>query len=258
MNKQALNNRVYIVTGGSQGFGLAIAKEIVQAGGRVGLVARSIDQLQAAVAELGDHNAFAAAADIRDAKQIEGAFVAIRKHFGQLDGLINNAGVARPGTIAELPEDELRMQFDINVIGLVLCCQSAIPMLANSNNARIVNIGSASAVYREECRHLGIYAASKHAVDRLTAEMRDELRADNIGVSLVIPGNSATGFAAGWNEDRLTKSVRAWADHGKYMETGMENSDVGEAVVHCLSRRPGVAVDTMTVRPHIPTEKVSW
>lgn len=255
---EVLANRVYIVTGGSQGFGLAIAKEIVSHGGRVGLVARSEGKLKSAVDDLGADKAFMAVADVRDSGEIQAAFKAVHGHYGQLDGLINNAGLARPGTIANIPEDELRLQFDINVIGLVLCCQAAVPLLEKSSNARIVNIGSASAIYREECRHLGIYAASKHAVDRITAEMRDELRGDGIGVSLVIPGNSPTDFAAGWDEERLMLAGKAWSDHGKFMDTGMETSDVGEAVVHCLSRRPGVGVDTLTVRPNIPTEKYSW
>jgi len=262
MTESMLKNRVYIVTGGSQGFGFAIAKELIKAGGRVGLVARSTNLLNSAVAQLeadlGAGKATAATADIRDSSQIQSAFESIQSHFGRVDGLVNNAGVARPGTIADIPEEDLRLQFEINVIGLAMCCQAAIPMLAGSENARIVNIGSASASYREECRHLGIYAASKHAVDRLTAELRDELRAENIGVSLVVPGNSPTDFAKGWDEERLMKGYKAWSDYGKYMETGMEQSDVGEAVVHCVSRRPGVAVDSLTVRPHLPTEKFTW
>lgn len=253
-----LEQRVYIVTGGSQGFGLAICQELIKAGGRVGLVARSAAKIDEAVQQLGAEAAFGVAADVRDSSQIKTAFEAIYTHFGQVDGLINNAGVARPGMISEIPEDELRMQFEINCIGLVLCCQAAIPLIKDSHNGRIVNIGSASGPYREECRHLGIYAASKMAVDRLTAEMRDELRADKIGVSLVIPGAAHTDFASGWNEERLMNSVQAWAEHGKYMETGMQTSDVGEAVVHCVSRRPGVAVDSLTVRPNIPTEKFVW
>ncbi len=253
-----LENRVYIVTGGSQGFGLAIAEELVKAGGQVGLFARSENKLREAVQDLGDDRAFGVVGDVRDSADIAAGFAAIKAHFGQLDGLINNAGVARPGTIAEIPEDELRLQFDVNVIGLVLCCQAVVPLLAGSSNPRIVNIGSASAVYREEMRHLGIYSASKMAVDRLTAEMRDELQAQGIGVSLIIPGNSPTDFAAGWNEERLVKATKAWADHGKFSNTGMETSDVGEAVVHCVSRRPGVGVDSLTVRPNIQTEKFTW
>ncbi len=253
-----LNERVYVITGGSQGFGLAIARELLKAGGRVGLLARSAHTLTAAVNELGDDKAFSVVADVSDKKQVHKAFQQIYRHFGRLDGLINNAGVARPGPISELSEDDLRMQFDVNVIGLVFCCQEALPLLKSSDNARIVNIGSASSVYREECRHVGIYAASKSAVDRLSAELRDELRADGIGVSVVIPGAAATDFASAWSAEKMRRCATEWADYGKYMDTGMEPSDVGEAVVHCVSRRPGVAVDTLTVRPNIPTEKITW
>ncbi|MFK7733815.1 MAG: SDR family oxidoreductase [Pseudomonadales bacterium] len=253
-----LGERVYVVTGGSQGFGFAIASELINAGGRVGLLARSEDKLAAAVAKLGEEKAFPVVADVSDKSQIDEAFEKVHAHFGRIDGLVNNAGVARPGPISEISEDDLRLQFDVNVIGLVLCCQAARPFLKNSDNPRIVNIGSASSIYREECRHVGIYAASKAAVDRLSAELRDELRSEGIGVSVVIPGAAATDFTSGWDEEKIRLCAAEWADYGKYMDTGMEPADVGEAVVHCVSRRPGVAIDTLTVRPNVPTEKVTW
>lgn len=253
-----LSERVYVVTGGSQGFGFAIASELVKAGARVALMARSEDKLKNAVSLLGENNAMAVVADVADDSQVNEAFKKIHAEFGRLDGLVNNAGVARPGQISEISKQDLRLQFDVNVIGLVLCCQAAVPFLKSSDNPRIVNIGSASSIYREECRHVGIYAASKAAVDRLSAELRDELRADGIGVSVVVPGAAATDFASGWDEEKIRLCASEWANYGKYMDTGMEPADVGEAVVHCVSRRPGVAVDTLTVRPNIPTEKVTW
>jgi NAD(P)-dependent dehydrogenase (short-subunit alcohol dehydrogenase family) len=251
-----LHDRVYIITGGSQGFGLAIAHRLVEAGARVGLIARREERLQQAVEALGLKNAFAVKADICRSAQVKQAFAAIHGHYGRLDGLINNAGIARAGTIEETPEDELRMQIDINIVGLVLCCQAAIPLIRASNNPRIINIGSASANYREEMRHLGIYAATKMAVDRLTAEMRDELKADGIGVTLVIPGAAMTEFSVGWDQDRFTKALRTWNEHGDTMDQGMEPSDVAEAVVHCLAYKQGVAVDTLTLRPNNPVPKI--
>lgn len=253
-----LSERVYVVTGGSQGFGYAIAGELLKAGARVALLARSEDKLRSAVSTLGEDKTFAVAADVANRSHVSDAFKKIHAHFGRIDGLVNNAGVARPGQISEISEEDLRLQFDVNVIGLVLCCQAAVPYLKNSDNPRIVNIGSASSIYREECRHVGIYAASKAAVDRLSAELRDELRGEGIGVSVVIPGAAATDFASGWDEEKIRLCAVEWANYGKYMDTGMEPADVGEAVVHCVSRRPGVAIDTLTVRPNIPTEKVTW
>lgn len=253
-----LKNNVYVVTGGSQGFGFAIANELLKAGARVALIARTENKLTDAVTSLGEDKAFAVAADIANKTEVNAAFRKIVNHYGRIDGLVNNAGVARPGEITEMSESEVRLQFDVNVLGLVFCCQAAVPFLRNSDNPRIVNIGSASSIFREECRHVGIYAASKAAVDRLSAELRDELRAIGIGVSVVIPGAAATDFASGWDEEKIRLCAAEWADYGKYMDTGMETADVGEAVVHCVSRRQGVAIDTLTIRPNIPTEKVTW
>ncbi|MEH6549763.1 MAG: SDR family oxidoreductase [Pseudomonadales bacterium] len=251
-------DHVYIITGGSQGFGFAIAQELVREGAKVGLIARSGDRLNEAVVTLGEDKAYAVVADIANGAQVKQAFAEIHQHFGRLDGLVNNAGVARPGTIEEIPEHEMRLQFDVNVIGLVLCCQAAIPLLRDSPNPRIVNIGSASARYREEIRHLGIYAATKIAVERLTAEMRDEIKADGIGVTLVVPGAAMTEFAAGWNEQRLRKAVGAWQEQGPNMDSGMEPHHVAEAVVHCLGYKPGVAIDELIVRPNSPTPKFQF
>lgn len=253
-----ISEHVYIVTGGSQGFGLAIARALVSAGAKVGIIARRAERLTEAISALGKDNAYAVPCDITDSSQVKQAFVEIQAHYGRLDGLVNNAGVARPGTIEEIPEDELRMQVDINIVGPVLCCQAAIPLIRGGANPRIVNIGSASAHYREEIRHLGIYAATKIALDRLTAELRDEVKADGIGVSLVVPGAAMTDFSAGWDEQRLTKAVNAWQDQGSHMDIGMEPADVGEAVLHCLSRRPGVGVDVLTVRPNTPSPKFTF
>ncbi|MEH6552330.1 MAG: SDR family oxidoreductase [Pseudomonadales bacterium] len=254
----ALTDKVYAVTGGSQGFGFAIAQALVASGAKVGLIARRADRLDKAVAQLGAGKAHSVVADICKGSEVKNAFREIAEHFGRRDGLVNNAGVARPGAIEEIPEEDLRLQFDINVIGLVLCCQAAIPMIKGGANPRIVNIGSASANYREEIRHLGIYAATKAAVDRLTAELRDEVKADGIGVSLVVPGAAMTEFSAGWDDERLRKAVGAWQEQGTHMDTGMEPSDVADAVVYCLGCRPGVGIDELIVRPNKPTPKFQF
>ncbi|MFT4614840.1 MAG: NAD(P)-dependent dehydrogenase (short-subunit alcohol dehydrogenase family), partial [Bacteroidia bacterium] len=150
----ALNGAVYIVTGGSRGFGLAIAKDLVEHGARVGVISRNADALEKAVAEIGTDHAFGIPGDVSSQVSITAAFAAIKAHFGRLDGLINNAGMARPNPVEKLVEAEVVAQVNTNFLGTVFCCQAVIPLLRGGQNPRIINISSASAWHYDEIAHL--------------------------------------------------------------------------------------------------------
>ena len=247
---------VVAVTGGSRGFGLAIATLLVEQGARVGLIGRSADTLSAAVAALGEDNALGVSADVGDKRSITSALVSIHDHFGQLDALINNAGLARPNAIEKQLEDEVLLQVNTNFVGTVFACQAAIPLLENAADPRIVNISSASAWHYDEMSHLSIYAASKAAVERFTRDLREELQPKNIGVTCLRPGGAWTTFSDGWDSDALKAGLDAWHDSGPHMDTGMEVTQVAEAVVYCLQQPTGVAVDLLELRPNHLTPKL--
>jgi NAD(P)-dependent dehydrogenase (short-subunit alcohol dehydrogenase family) len=250
-----LQNQVYIVTGGSRGFGLAIAKDLVAHGARVGLISRNQEGLDTAVAEIGSDHAFAVAADVASMQSIRQAFEAIKAHFGRLDGLVNNAGMARPNRIEHLNEEEVLMQVNTNFLGTVFCCQAAIPLLRDGENPRIVNISSASAWHYDEIVHLSIYAATKAAVERFTRDLRVEVQKDSIGVSCIRPGGAVTDFAAEWEPEAFAAALEEWKDVGAFMDMGMDVAQVGEAVRYALAQPKGVAVDLLEVRPNTPTSK---
>ncbi len=217
-----LHNRVYIVTGGSRGFGLAIAKNLVEHGARVGLISRSQSGLDQAVAEIGADHAFGVAADVGSRTEVRSAFAAIKTHFQRLDGLVNNAGLAMPNTVENLIEDEVMIQVQTNFLGTVFCSQAAIPLLRGGDNPRIVNISSASAWHYDEMCHLSIYASTKAAVERFTRDLRQELQVDGIGVTCIRPGGAWTSFADGWDKAATEAGFAAWKDAGTYMDTGMD------------------------------------
>ena len=251
-----LNGAVVAVTGGSRGFGLAIATLLVEKGARVGLIGRSADTLAAAVTALGEDNALGISADVGDKSSIAGALVRVHDHFGQLDALINNAGLARPNAIEKQLEDEVLLQVNTNFVGTVFACQAAIPLLENAADPRILNISSASAWHYDEMSHLSIYAASKAAVERFTRDLREELQPKNIGVTCLRPGGAWTTFSDGWDSDALKAGLDAWHDSGPHMDTGMEVTQVAEAVVYCLQQPSGVAVDLLELRPNQLTPKL--
>jgi NAD(P)-dependent dehydrogenase (short-subunit alcohol dehydrogenase family) len=251
-----LKDRVYIVTGGSKGFGLAIAKSLVTRGARVGLLSRNQAGLDQAVAEIGSDHAFGVASDVGRRADISMAFEQIKNHFGRLDGLVNNAGMARPSSIENLAEEEVLLQVQTNFLGTVFSSQAAIPLLRGGDNSRIVNISSASAYHYDEMHHLSIYASTKAAVERFTRDLRMELQHDGIGVTCIRPGAAWTDFAAGWDEERLKAGIDSWHRSGPEMDVGMEAKHVAEAVAHVLSYPAGVSVDLLEVRPNQPVSKL--
>ena len=105
-----LHGRAYIVTGGSRGFGLAIAKSLVEHGARVGLISRNQQGLDLAVAEIGTDHAFGVVGDVGSSADIRTSFESIKAHFGRLDGLVNNAGLATPNKVENLVEEEVVSQ----------------------------------------------------------------------------------------------------------------------------------------------------
>ena len=253
-----MQGRVFIVTGGSKGFGLAIAKNLVGQGAQVGLLSRNQAGLDQAVSEIGSDHAFGVAADVGSRAGISAAFEAIKAHFGRLDGLVNNAGLAMPNAVENLVEDEVMIQVQTNFIGTVFCSQAAIPLLRGAQNPRIINISSASAWHYDEMSHLSIYAATKAAVERFSRDLRLELQADGIGVTCIRPGGAWTNFSDGWEATALEAGLQAWKDTGTYMDTGMDVSHVGDAVSYALSQPPGVAVDLLEIRPNVMTPKSSF
>lgn len=253
---QSIADHVYVVTGASRGFGLAIARDLVSRGAKVGLLARDENRLAEAVAELGESNARAFSADVTDSAATGEAVRAVAAHFGRLDGLVNNAGVAKPGLVEKYSDEEIRAQLDINIAGVIYACRAAIPLLEASDNPRIVNISSASAYHQDEMLGLSLYAASKAAVERLTRDLRREMQEKNIGVTLLRPGAAATEFASGWDFDKLKDGFDLWHKRcGPYMDTGMDVRHVAEAVAFCVGMDPGVSVDELEIRPNRLMEK---
>lgn len=250
-----LKGRAYIVTGGSRGFGLEIARHLVAAGAQVGLISRNAEALTQAVEELGTDNAFGVSGDVASRDTIVKAFTSIKDHFGRLDGLVNNAGLARPNPIEKLVEEEVQLQVNANFLGTVFCSQAAIPLLRGGDNPRIVNISSASAWHYDEIVHLSIYAATKAAVERFTRDLRVEIQGDGIGVTCIRPGGAITDFSTDWDPEAFDSALQSWKDVGTYMDMGMEVGHVAESVCYALAQPPGVAVDLLEIRPNLLTPK---
>lgn len=256
MGEFRVKDQVIVITGASRGIGLAAAQVLLRRGARVALLARNGERLAAAVAGLGSDNAIGIAADVCDRAAVARALEQVVARWGRLDGLVNNVGFQYARRLEIVPESELRQLFDLNFFSAVFGCQCAIPIMRAGGGGRIVNISSASVRHDNEFAHLGIYSAAKAALDHFTAELRAELRGDGIMVTLFSPGAVATGSVENFDPQALAEAMQAWLEKGPLFDGAIMQAEViGEAIAHCFEYPPGVAVDFMEVKPHVPTPK---
>jgi NAD(P)-dependent dehydrogenase (short-subunit alcohol dehydrogenase family) len=182
-------NRAALVTGGSSGIGLAIARMLRDDGYELTLVSRRPERVQAAAEELG---AVAVAADVGDAADCARLVAEHRERFGRLDVLVNSAGIGIAGTVEDLPAKHFDLQFGVNLRGLFLVTQAAIPLLRESRGW-IVNLASIAGTLPTP--GLATYGATKAAVISLTRSLNEELDADGVRAVAICPGFVDTPMA---------------------------------------------------------------
>ena len=182
-------DRAALVTGGSSGIGLAIARLLRDEGYELTLVSRQPEKIEAAAAELG---AVAVAANVADPDECARAVAEHRERFGRLDVLVNSAGVGIGGLVEDLDLKKLDLQLDINLRGLFLVTQAAIPLLRETQGW-IVNLASIAGTLPTP--GLATYGATKAAVISLTRSLNAELDAAGVRAIAICPGFVDTPMA---------------------------------------------------------------
>lgn len=247
-----VKDQVIVVTGASKGIGFGLAQCLVQRGARVALLARNESRLQSAVAELNggasSERAFGIAVDVCDKQAMNAALQRVRQRWGRFDGIVNNVGFQFARRIEDMPPDEVRRMIELNFVGTVFGCQSAIPLLRENGGGRIVNITSSSVRDRNEFAHIAIYSACKAAVDFFTTELRDEVRADNILVTLFSSGSVFTGSIENFDPQATQLALAAWKDKGTYYGGSTTPEIMGEAIAQCFEYAAGVAPEFIEVK----------
>jgi NADP-dependent 3-hydroxy acid dehydrogenase YdfG len=168
-----LTGKTVIVTGASSGIGAATARALHAVGAQPVLAARRADRLAALSAELG--GALAVPTDVTDAGQVRGLVAVTLDQHQRADGLVNNVGASLHGPLAEVDPAEYREILDVNVVSLLAMTQAVLPAMREQGFGRIVNISSGSS--RMVLAGDGAYAATKSAVNMLSAVFREEWRA---------------------------------------------------------------------------------
>lgn len=203
-----LKNKVAVVTGGTDGIGLACAKVLSQEGARVFVCGRSQEKLDAALsqAEQEGWSLFGNIADVTDADSFAQFLNWVMEQTGGLDILINNAGRGSAGAALSLEKDQWQGILDLNLTGVWSCSKAAAPLIAKTGGGVILNISSISG--RIAYTHQGAYPVSKAGVNALTKVMASELASQNIRVLALAPGFTETEMMRKkYGEAKVQKSM---------------------------------------------------
>ncbi len=233
-------SRAALVTGGSSGIGLAIAKALGEDGYGVTVSARRPDKLETAAEELraAGIEVESMAANMADEEDIKRLVATHRDRFGRLDVLVNNAGVGIGGAIADAETKKLDMQLDVNLRAVYLTTRECIPMLkeagAEHGKALVANTASIAGKYGQGW--LAAYSATKFGVVGLTQAIHKEHSTDGIQATALCPGFVAT-------------AMTDWVD-GVPKEQMIQPEDIAEGVRYLLRTSPACLVPELQfIRP---------
>jgi short-subunit dehydrogenase len=185
-----IKDRVFIVTGASSGIGLSTAIALAEKGGKVALLARSARALKELAQKLP--GSLPVTVDMTKFDQVREAAGAVHKHYGRVDGLVNNAGRSYAASIEEIEPAVFDEIFHLNVLGPIVAMQAVIPVMRAQGGGSIVNINSGTAFMAVP--QYSVYSSSKRALLGFSLTARAELEKDRIVVSEIYPFITATNF----------------------------------------------------------------
>lgn len=231
-----MNPKVILITGASRGIGLASATLLSQRGHRVFGTSRTPDQYDVTGFDL-------LPLDVRDSESVNRCVHEVVERAGRIDVLINNAGFTLSGAVEEATVEDAQRLFDTNFFGVIRMTNAILPHMRQARSGRIINIGSLAGLVGVP--YLGIYAASKFALEGYTISLRYELRSFGIYASLIDPGDFSTGIVtdipANPVKDYDGIRERTNAIHDSNVRYGPKPDPVARAVLKAVeARMPGV------------------
>jgi short-subunit dehydrogenase len=185
-----MQDKVVIVTGASSGIGLSTAKLLANHGAKLALVSRSKETLERLSKELP--NSLAIPTDMVKIFEVKRMVKQVEEYFGRIDVLINNAGQGYDALVEKIDIDTFHYIFDLTVVGPVVAMQQVIPIMRNQKGGTIINVSSAVALMN--LPNMSPYASLKRALVQISMTAREELKKDNIVVSVVYPYITLTNF----------------------------------------------------------------
>ena len=188
-----LRNKTVLITGGSRGLGLVLAREFAREGARLVLCARDEQELEYARLDLGELDAevMTVQCDVRNRDDVANMIAEVNARFGNVDVLVNNAGVIQVGPIEVMTHEDFELAMQAHFWGPLNTIMAVLPSMRARGSGRIVNISSIGG--KVSVPHLVPYNASKFALVGLSKGLRAELKKDGIVVTTICPGLMRTG-----------------------------------------------------------------
>ncbi len=206
MTSQSSGNRVWFITGTSQGFGRELVRAALQRGDSVMATSRNPQAVTAAFPGAADR-LLTASMDLRDTGEISTVVERTIKKFGRIDVLVNNAGYGVTGAVEEASDVEIANVYETNVFGLLRVTRAVLPHMRKQHSGHIVNLSSIGGL--TGMPGWGIYNSTKFAVEGLSEALAAELAPLDIGVTIVEPGPFRTDFLGG----SLVKAANKMPDY---------------------------------------------
>ena len=226
-----LKNKTAIVTGASRGIGLAIARALLREGVRLGIVSRTRPQL--------DGDFFFEACDLAEADRVAPAVRTLREKLGDVDFLVNNAGVFLEQSVPDMSLADWERVMRINLTAPFLICRDLLPHMIARQQGKIVNIASTSSV--QGYLHQSAYCASKHGLLGFARGLAIEAKPHNVHVYNVCPGGVDTDLIQGTQLGERLKGQQMIAP-----------ADIAEMVVFLLQQPGNIDLPEIIVRRFVP------
>ena len=254
-------SKTILITGGSTGFGRDTAETLAKSGHSVFATMRDVDGRNRQHAEaLRNAGIHVEELDVTDDASVERGVAAVLKQAGRIDVLVNNAGIGIFGVSEALTTEQVRNQFDVNVVGIHRVTRATLPALRKQGSGLIINIGSV--LGRVVVPFGGYYTATKHAVEAITENFRYELSQLGIDVVLLQPSAYPTSFFA---NSQKPGDLQRLAEYGELatvqdkIEAGLGESfgtdrspdphDVAVAIADLVAQSAGSRPDRVIVGP---------
>jgi NAD(P)-dependent dehydrogenase (short-subunit alcohol dehydrogenase family) len=233
-NTFRLDGRVAIVTGGGRGLGEVFCDAYAGAGAKIvvaDLIEENARQVAGRLSSEG-HDALAVEVDVRSTKSVTDMVDAALSAYGQIDVLMNNAGVCRNIEGEDMSDDDWDFVIDINLSGVFRCCRAVADHMLERGKGAIVNVGSMSGVISNHPQPQSAYNASKAGVIMLTKSLAGEWAKRGVRVNCISPGYMATDMTLGATKD--AELLRVWLETTP-MERMGEPKELGPLAVYLSS-----------------------
>ena len=248
LRRYDFENKVVLITGGSRGLGLVLARQLAERGALLGLMARDALELARARQTISSQSLVQLlAADVTVPSQVEQAVNALVRRFGRIDVVINNAGQILSGPFDDTTDADFKAMLDVHFWGTLHVTRAALPHLAREGEGKVINICSIGG--RIPVPHLSAYCASKFAQVGLSEVLAEELRSRGIRVTTILPGLMRTGsHRQAWFKGHQAAEYQVFSLVGGLPVTSMSADRAARLILSAAERGKAEAIIPFSVR----------